>query len=140
MDGAACQCLAPQCLHQRPEQLARLPDPVRQGGGWEFDALPGIDLALPVQGKVIAVLGDQHMRQQPRAGDSARNRAFRRLSLNQCRTAGAGQFGAHMADHTEAGRYKLQHLSDVFADAAQVATAPGAAGLIIDTVQVDIPR
>ena len=65
------------------------------------------------------------MRQQPRAGDSARNRAFRRLSLNQCRTAGAGQFGAHMADHTEAGRYKLQHLSDVFADAAQVATALG---------------
>jgi hypothetical protein len=37
------------------------PDPVGESRAIELDALPGEDLALPVKGKVIAVLGDQNM-------------------------------------------------------------------------------
>jgi hypothetical protein len=40
---------------QRPQPPAGLADPVAQGGAVELDALPGQDLALPVERDAVAV-------------------------------------------------------------------------------------
>ncbi len=51
---------------QRLQPPAGAANPVREGRAIELDALPGEDLALPVERKVIAVFGDQHMGEQSR--------------------------------------------------------------------------
>src|SRR5208283_4259652 len=43
-------------------------DPVGEGGAVEFDAFAGIDDGLAVQRGMVAVLRDQHMRDQARPG------------------------------------------------------------------------
>jgi len=58
-------------LCQGFKKSSRAADPVGQGGAIKIDAFPGEDLALAVEGKVIAILGDQHMGQQPRSWPAA---------------------------------------------------------------------
>src|SRR5471032_1865724 len=60
---------------------------------------------------------------QTRAGDAALNWSAWRRRLDDGVAAGARQLGAHMADHTEAGRYELQLFGHVLAQRAQAATA-----------------
>jgi hypothetical protein len=49
---------------QRSSHQQAAADPVRQGRAVELDAVPGEDLALPVERKVIAVFGDQDVSEQ----------------------------------------------------------------------------
>jgi hypothetical protein len=53
---------------ERPQPPAGLADPVAQGGAVELDALPGQDLALPVERDAVAVLRDQYLDQQRLGG------------------------------------------------------------------------
>jgi hypothetical protein len=57
---------------------------------------------------MVGELGHQHMRQQAGAGDAAFDGAASRRRLDNGVAAGARQFGAHMADHAETGRYEFQ--------------------------------
>ena len=66
---------------QRPQPPAGLADPVAQGGAVELDALPGQDLALPVERDAVAVLGHQHLDQQRLGGQAAGDDARRRRLL-----------------------------------------------------------
>jgi hypothetical protein len=49
---------------QRLQPPAGAADPVGKGRAVDLDALPGKDLALPVEGQMIAVFGDQDMSEQ----------------------------------------------------------------------------
>ncbi len=62
-------------------QGAKIPscpsDPIGQGRSIQLDALPGIDLRLPVKRQMIGVLGDQHLGDQHlRDQRLGRNAAF----------------------------------------------------------------
>ena len=76
-----------------------------------------------IQRGVIAVLGHQHLRQQPRAGQAALNRPAGRVGLEDALAAHARQLGTHVADDLEAGRHVLELLGHVFVERTQLAAA-----------------
>ena len=98
-------------------------DPVGQRRDVELDALAGIGRALAVERQMQAVLGEQHMRQQPRPGASARDRMRRRRRLGDRLAAPAGELLAHMLDHLPLARHQLQRLGHVLAELVQRAAA-----------------
>lgn len=53
---------------QRLQPPDSSPNPVGERRAIQLDAVPGEDLALPVEGKMIAVFGDQDMSEKSRAG------------------------------------------------------------------------
>src|SRR5258706_16391759 len=57
------------CL-QRLQPPASAADPICQGRAIDLDILPGEDLALPVKRQVIAVFGDQAMREKAGSGEA----------------------------------------------------------------------
>ncbi|BDW99211.1 hypothetical protein MACH15_09640 [Maricaulis maris] len=67
-DGLALADMAPDGFGQRFQQPRGLSHPSGQGGAFQLDAFAGIDLALAVKRQVIAILGDEDMRQEPRSG------------------------------------------------------------------------
>jgi hypothetical protein len=72
-----------QPIPQRLQPARRTADPVSQRRPVQLDALPGEVLGLPVEGKVIAVLVDQHLSQQAGRRQPPGDRPL------QCRSAGA---------------------------------------------------
>jgi hypothetical protein len=70
------------------EQSGRSADPSCKDGAIEVDALVGIDFRLPVHWSVIAVLGHQHMSEQPGAGMRSRD-GTRRIRYFSHRLAAA---------------------------------------------------
>ena len=113
---------------QRPQPPAGLADPVAQGGAVELDALPGQDLALPVERDAVAVLGHQHLHQQrlggQAAGDDARRR---RLLVHPVLAAPAGVAGPDGYQHPELGRHDVEPFCFVLADAPHLLAAARAA-------------
>jgi len=124
--------------HQWIEQGVAVFDPAAVGRGIEAHAFAGVDAGQAVQRDVVAVFGDEHVGQQGRPGDTARDRPARRCRLEDRLAAHARQLGAHMTDHLEACRHVLQLLGDVGADLAQPAAARGAttgvAGRIVRSI------
>ena len=114
-------------LDQRHQGRRRSADPVGQGRHVELDALAGIGRALAGQRQVQAVLGEQHMRQQPRPGASAGDRVRRRRRLGDLLAAPARVLLAHMLDHLPLPRHQLQRLGHVLAQLVQ-RTAAARAG------------
>ena len=70
-----------------------------------------------------AVLGEQHMRQQPRPGAAARDRVRRRRRLGDLLAAPARELLAHVLDHLPLARHQLQRLGHVLAQLVQGAAA-----------------
>jgi transposase len=70
----------------------------------QVHALAGIDGGLPVERQVIAILGDQHRRQQPGRGQAAFDGQRRHRRLHHALAAPALQRRADVADHGEARR------------------------------------
>ena len=94
-------------------------DPIGQRRDVELDALAGIGRALPVERQVQAVLGEQHMREQPWPGATARDRMRRRRRLRDALAGAAGELLAHVLDHLPLPRHELQHLGHVLAELVQ---------------------
>ena len=115
--------VTPQRFHQRRQQLARAAHPVRQRRAFQLHAFARVNLFLPIQRQVIAVFRDQHVRQQSRSGQAARDRTARRFRLHDLVAARAGQLRPHLPDHFEARRNVLQDLRNVFAQRLQLAAA-----------------
>ena len=72
---------------------------------------------------MIAVLRDQHMRQQSRPRQAALDRTTRRFRLHDAVALRAAQLRAHMTNHHETGGHVLQHLRHILAQLAQFALA-----------------
>ena len=106
-------------------------DPVGERRAIQLDALPGEDLALPVERKVIAVFGDQDMGEQSRGGQALGDRTLRGRRLMD-RPAGPAAIARPAdADDPQPRRHMVEHLADGLADQVQLAAAAGA-GLMLD--------
>ena len=129
MDLASGHHVALHRLDQGAEQGVALPDPVGQEGAFQAQPAAGEDGALPIERQVITELAHQHVGQERRPGKAPRDGAAGRLGLGDVIAAGAGKFGAHMADHLEAGRDVLEHLRDLLTQGLEGAAAAGATGV-----------
>ncbi len=128
VDLAPSQDMLAQRINQRTEQRAGCAHPAGQCGALDLDALPRINLRLAIKRLVIAILRNQHMRQQRRPGQSALDGPRRGRSLDHHALAGrAGELGPHVANHLEALRDVLQLLAHVFAELLQRSAAIRAA-------------
>jgi hypothetical protein len=116
---------------QRLQLGSRGPDPMSQGRALDLHAITGEDLRLPVQRKMIGVLGHHHVgdhrlgRQaafdQPRwcrRLDHAGDRVGARLL-----TVPAGIFWPPGHDHADLGRHLVEPLGCILTDDVQFATA-----------------
>ena len=61
MHAHALHDVAADCVDQRPDQPGNLADYIRQCRVRQVDVVAGIDLGLPVQRWVLAVLGHHHV-------------------------------------------------------------------------------
>lgn len=126
--------VAAQRIYQRVEQKETPGDPLGHRGALELDAFTGIDLRLPIERQVVAVLRDQDMGKEPRSGEAARNRPRRCVQLHDTFTRGARKLRAHVLDHAEARRLVIDHFGHVFADLAHRPSTlgAGARGHVLD--------
>ena len=71
MDRSTAAYMLCDSLHKRVQQEGHVAHPFGQGRTVDLDALAGVDYVLAVQGKMIAILRDQHMGQQARTRQPA---------------------------------------------------------------------
>jgi hypothetical protein len=110
----------------------RSADPVCKGRAIQLDALPGIDLRLPVERQVIGILGDQHLRDQRLGGNAAFDDPGRRWSLHDRALARATAIARAPGDqHAEGGGHDIEAFGDILADLVERAAAAGA-GLLLN--------
>lgn len=105
-------------------------DPVRERRAVNLDALAGEDLALPIERQVIAIFGDEDMREQSRAGQSLGDRPLRGRRLVDGPADPAAITGPTDANDPKPRRHMIKHLAYRLADQVQLATAAGA-GLVL---------
>src|SRR5204863_64868 len=98
-------------------------NPLRERRAIEIDTGASVDSLLPIQWTVVAVLGDDHLREQSRSGKAAIKRPRGRWQLNDRCTMATGELRAYMPQHLEVARYVIEHLGDVFAELAHLRTA-----------------
>ncbi len=113
-------------IGQRFKEGCRSPDPIGQRRPVQIDFLTGVNLGLTVKRQMIAILADQHMRQQPRTGAPALDRAARQRRLCKSLAAVAGHARANDFADDEPPRNVFQLLSYILAKAPQGAAAVGA--------------
>src|SRR5882724_6862028 len=117
--------LGEPCL-QRLQPPASAADPVCQGRAIDLDTLPGEDLALPVKRQVIAVFGDQDMREKTGSGEALGDRTLRGGRLMDGPAGPAAIARPADADDPKPRRHMIEHLADRLADHMQFAAAAGA--------------
>ena len=120
---SAAKTWAADRLDQRHQGRGRGADPVGQRRDIEIDALAGIGRALAVERQMQAVLGEQHMGEQPWPGAPARDRMRGRRRLGDRLAGPAGELLPHVLDHLPLARHQLQRLGHVLAELAQDAAA-----------------
>ena len=109
-----------QTLVQRAELGGGPADPVRERRAIELDALPGVDLALPVERQVVGVFADQHMGDQRLGRQPALDQPRRCRRLDHGALAGAAAILRPAGDdHPELRRDDVEPLGDVLADPVQ---------------------
>ncbi len=121
-------------LGQGREQERGLPDPVGQRRAVEVHAFAAIDDGLAVERQVVAVLGHQHMGDQPRPWPTALDRQGRHWLLGNRLAGPAAQLRPDVADHLEARRHVFEHLALVLPHPAEhgAAAARASAGRLVD--------
>ncbi len=103
-----------------PQQEGGAPDPVGQGRAIQVDALAGVDLGLPVERKVVGVLGDEHLGDGRLGRQAALDQPRRRGRLDHDVLAGpAGILRPAHHQHPELRRHDVEPLGDVLADPMQ---------------------
>ncbi len=85
--------------------------------------MPGEDLALAIERRVVAVLADQHLGDEPRRRQALGNRAVGSRHLMDRATGAAAVFGAADAQDAKLRRHTVQHLAHALTDQVQAATA-----------------
>ena len=121
-----------QTLMHRPQEPGGAADPIGQGRAIERDALPGIDLRLPVKRQVIGVFGDQDLRHRRLGRQSALDQSRRRGRLHHHLLAGpAGILGPAHDQHAQLRRHDVEPLAPILADPVQ-RVAAARTGVILD--------
>jgi len=121
-----------QPLVYRPQQEGGAADPVGQGRAIERDALPRIDLSLPIQRQMIGVFGDENLRHRRLGRQPTLNQPRRRCRLHNSALAGpTGIFGPTHNKHAELGRDDVESFADILANPMQCVAAAWA-GMIVD--------
>src|SRR5882757_4371984 len=110
---------------QRLQPPTSAAHPVREGRAIDLDPVPGEDLALPVQRKVIAVLGDQDMSEKTGTGEALGDRTLRGGGLMDGPTGPAAITRPADADDPKPGGHMIEHLADGLADCMEHAAAAG---------------
>jgi hypothetical protein len=121
--------MLPDLIDQRSEQLAGGANPTGKSRAIQINALAGKYLRLPIEGRVIPVLGNQNMSQQGRTRQATLDRPCRSRSFDDMFASCAGELRPHMTDYLKACRDALQLLGYVLAKQTQRSTAIGAAGV-----------
>ena len=115
-------------LGERAQHRRGGADMIGQGRDVEVDAFTRIDVALPVQRLMLAVLGVKDHRQQARPDMTARDDVERRRRLGDLLARPARELLAHGLDHLPLPRHHLQGLGDRLAELGQLAAAAWAGG------------
>jgi hypothetical protein len=110
---------------QRLEKPSGPADPVGKGAAVELDAAAGVDRRLPVQGLMIAILGDEDLGQDARARPTALDRQRRHRRLVDALAGPAGEARPDVADYPKLRRLVPEDFADVLADRMQGAAAGG---------------
>jgi hypothetical protein len=116
-------------LNQRRGNPHRFADPVCHHCAVEIDPLAGINASLAVQRRVIAVLADEDVREQPGAWPAALDRQRRHRHLHHALADPAGKRRPDVPNDLEAAGDVIQHLADILADLAHRAAACGAGAI-----------
>ena len=93
-------------------------------------ALPCVDRRLPVERGMVRILGDQHVRQEPRTRPAALDRQRRHRRLVHALAGAAGEAGTDVPDHLEPRRLVVENFRDVLTDDVQLAAARRTAAAI----------
>lgn len=102
-------------------------------GAVEIDASTAVDLGPAIEGKMVCIFADQHMRDGRPGRHAARDKPRRCRRLDHAVGAGqAGIFRAACDDDTELDRHDVQPFRDVFPDAMQAATVSADQALRFD--------
>ncbi len=122
--------LGESCLQglQPPD---RSTNPVGECRAVQFHAMPRKDLALSVQRKVVAVLGDQNVGQESGSGQAFGDRALRGRSLVDGPAGATAITRPTDTDDPQTRRHMVEHLRDGLADRMQ-RTAAARAGMVLD--------
>ena len=97
-----------------------------------IDALPGVDLSLAIQRKMIGVFGDENLRHRRLGRQSALDQPCRRGRLDHHVLASpAGIFGPANDQHAELRWHDVEPLAGVLADPMQ-RVAAARAGVVLD--------
>jgi hypothetical protein len=91
-------------------------NPVGEGRAIELDALPREDLALPIERKVIAIFGDQHMSEQGWGRQALGDRPLRSRSLMDRAASPAAIAWPADLDDPQPGGDMVEHLADRLTD------------------------
>ena len=103
--------------------MAGTAHPIGERGSVQVDAVASEYLRLTIQGAMVRVLGNEHVRQQRWSGKSAFNRPRWCRCLDNHIALRACHLRPNMLDHLIAGRNAFQNLRDIFAQLAQFAAA-----------------
>src|SRR5258708_11505834 len=96
------QYMSAHLIDERCEQMAGSSHPVSKRRAIELDAFASIDLRLAIEGKMICILREQHMRQKTWPGQSPVYRSRRRRCFDDHIALRAAQLRPHVADDLEA--------------------------------------
>ena len=112
-----------QGFDQRGEQPGAGAHPVGQRRAFQLDAFAREDRALPVEREVVAVLGRDHVREQPGPGGAALDRPGEGGRLHDRLAAAAGVLGPDLADDLETSWHVLEPFADILAQQLEGAAA-----------------
>ena len=98
---------------QPPDSSA---NPVSKRRAVQLDTLSEEDLALPIQRKVIAILGDQDVSQETGCSQALGDRALRGGGLVNGPTCPAAIAGPANADDPQPRRHVIEHLAHGLTD------------------------
>jgi hypothetical protein len=115
--------IRPDRLSERHEKGARSAHEACESGAIQLNAFSSIDLALAVQGGMIAIFGDQDMGEESGASNAALDRSAWSRGLHNLLAAAAGEFGANMPNHLEVPLHVLEDLAHILTQCAQFAPA-----------------
>ena len=117
---------------QRPQPPRPSADPVGERRAVEVDPLAGIDLGLPVERKVVGVLGDDDLGDQGLRRQAAFDQPGRGWRLHHRAGAGpAGILGPADYQDPELGRHHIEPFGDVLTDPVHL-TGTARAGRVGD--------
>ncbi len=123
------------CL-QRLQPPAGAADPACQGRPLDRGAVPSEDLGLSIERRVVAVLADQHLGDEPRRSQALGDRTVGCRRLMNRAAGAAAILGATDAHHAKLSRNPVEHFARGLADRVKVAAT--ARALIALHVEHDI--